>query len=157
MAGFTAMFEIDMKKIIALSTLSQLGIIIITLGAKMPLLSFFHLLSHAFFKAILFICAGIVIHNIKDYQNIRKIGNSLVALPLISSVIIIANLSKFIFFLVIVGTFLTMAYSCRLRYLVSLRLIKRESCFMIIEGDKFIVTGILILIPFSIFGGINLS
>ena len=183
MAGFTAIFEIDMKKIIALSTLSQLGIIIITLGAKIPLLSFFHLLSHAFFKAILFICAGIVIHNIKDYQNIRKIGNSLIALPLISSVIIIANLrlrglpfltgfyskdlileiiiisnlSKFIFFLVIVGTFLTMAYSCRLRYLVSLRLIKRESCFMIIEGDKFIITGILILIPFSIFGGINLS
>merc|ERR1712112_757829 len=158
MAGFTAIFEIDMKKIIALSTLSQLGIIIITLGAKMPLLSFFHLLSHAFFKAILFICAGIVIHNIKDYQNIRKIGNSLIALPLISSeIIIISNLSKFIFFLVIVGTFLTMAYSCRLRYLVSLRLIKRESCFMIIEGDKFIITGILILIPFSIFGGINLS
>merc|ERR1711976_306420 len=183
MAGFTAIFEIDMKKIIALSTLSQLGIIIITLGAKMPLLSFFHLLSHAFFKAILFICAGIVIHNIKDYQNIRKIGNSLIALPLISSVIIIANLrlrglpfltgfyskdlileiiiisnlSKFIFFLVIVGTFLTIAYSCRLRYLVSLRLIKRESCFMIMEGDKFIITGILILIPFSIFGGINLS
>merc|ERR1712098_998163 len=132
---------------------------------------------------ILFICAGIVIHNIKDYQNIRKIGNSLIALPLISSVIIIANLrlrglpfltgfyskdlileiiiisnlSKFIFFLVIVGTFLTMAYSCRLRYLVSLRLIKRESCFMIIEGDKFIIAGMLILIPFSIFGGINLS
>jgi len=182
-AGFTAIFEIDIKKIIALSTLRQLGVIIITLGAKIPLLSFFHLLSHAFFKAILFICAGIVIHNIKDYQNIRKIGNSLISLPLITSVIMIANLrlrglpfltgfyskdlileimiisnlSKFIFIIVIVGTFLTMAYSCRLRYLVTLRLIKRESCFLIIEGDKFIITGIIILIPFSIFGGIRLS
>merc|ERR1711915_1000976 len=85
-AGFTAIFEIDIKKIIALSTLRQLGVIIITLGAKMPLLSL------AFFKAILFICAGIVIHNIKDYQNIRKIGNSLISLPLITSVIMIANL-----------------------------------------------------------------
>merc|ERR1711893_125924 len=91
-AGFTAMGEIDMKKIIALSTLRQLGIIILILGIGNPILSFFHLLSHAFFKAILFICAGIIIHNIKDYQDIRKIGNSLIALPLISSVIIIANL-----------------------------------------------------------------
>ena len=182
-AGFTAIFEIDIKKIIALSTLRQLGVIMITLGAKIPLLSFFHLLSHAFFKAILFICAGIVIHNIKDYQNIRKIGNSLISLPLITSVIMIANLrlrglpfltgfyskdlileiiiisnlSKFIFIMVIAGTFLTIAYSCRLRYLVTLRLIKRESCFLIIEGDKFIITGIIILIPFSIFGGIRLS
>nr|QGX04672.1 NADH dehydrogenase subunit 5 [Undinula vulgaris] len=183
MAGFTAMFEMDMKKIIALSTLSQLGIMMMTLGAKMPLLSFFHLLSHAFFKAMLFMCAGMVIHNMKDYQNIRKMGNSLIALPLISSVMMIANLSlsglpfltgfyskdlilemmimsnlsKFMFFLVMVGTFLTMAYSCRLSYLVSLSLIKSESCFMIMEGDKFMITGMLILMPFSIFGGMNLS
>merc|ERR1712073_183770 len=91
--GFTAIFEIDIKKIIALSTLRQLGVIMITLGAKMPLLSFFHLLSHAFFKAILFICAGIVIHNIKDYQDIRKIGISKNFIPIVSSVILIANIS----------------------------------------------------------------
>ena len=66
-AGFTAIIEIDIKKIIALSTLRQLGIIILTLGIGNPILSFFHLLSHAFFKAMLFICAGIIIHNIKDY------------------------------------------------------------------------------------------
>merc|ERR1712110_1202660 len=75
-AGITAIIEIDMKKIIALSTLRQLGIIILTLGIGNPILSFFHLLSHAFFKAILFMCAGIVIHNMKDYQDIRKIGIS---------------------------------------------------------------------------------
>merc|ERR1711915_334110 len=92
LAGAAAIFEIDIKKIIALSTLRQLGVIIMILGAIEPLLSFFHLLSHAFFKAILFICAGMVIHNIKDYQNIRKIGNSLISLPLITSVIMIANL-----------------------------------------------------------------
>jgi len=73
-AGGAAILEIDIKKIIALSTLSQLGVIIIVLGAGSPILSYFHLLSHAFFKAILFICAGLVIHNIKDYQDIRKMG-----------------------------------------------------------------------------------
>jgi NADH-ubiquinone oxidoreductase chain 5 len=69
-AGLAAILEIDIKKIIALSTLRQLGIIIIILGAGNPILAYFHLLSHAFFKAILFICAGIIIHNIKDYQDI---------------------------------------------------------------------------------------
>merc|ERR1712116_53121 len=73
LAGAAAIFEIDIKKIIALSTLRQLGVIIMILGAIEPLLSFFHLLSHAYFKAILFMCAGMVIHNIKDYQDIRKI------------------------------------------------------------------------------------
>merc|ERR1711893_507761 len=92
-AGFTAMGEIDMKKIIALSTLRQLGIIILILGIGNPILSFFHLLSHAFFKAILFICAGIIIHNIKDYQDIRKIGIRYNNLNYSISIIIIANLS----------------------------------------------------------------
>merc|ERR1712002_1066430 len=73
MAGCAAILEIDIKKVIALSTLSQLGVIIIIIGAGAPVLAYFHLLSHAFFKAILFICAGIIIHNIKDYQDIRKI------------------------------------------------------------------------------------
>merc|ERR1711973_449607 len=93
MSGITAIIEIDIKKIIALSTLSQLGIIIIILGLGNPILSFFHLISHAFFKAILFICAGIIIHNIKDYQDIRKIGFSFNNLNYSISIIIIANLS----------------------------------------------------------------
>merc|ERR1712066_773674 len=73
-AGMTAMVEMDIKKVIALSTLSQLGIMIMILGIGNPVLSFFHLISHAFFKAILFICTGLIIHRIKDYQDIRKIG-----------------------------------------------------------------------------------
>merc|ERR1711978_254760 len=92
-AGITAILEIDIKKIIALSTLSQLGIIILILGIGNPLLSFFHLLSHAFFKAILFMCAGIVIHNIKDYQDIRKIGYRFFNMHFSISIIIIANIS----------------------------------------------------------------
>merc|ERR1712111_54171 len=92
LAGAAAMFEIDIKKIIALSTLRQLGVIIIILGAIEPLLSFFHLLSHAYFKAILFMCAGIVIHNIRDYQDIRKIGGGNILLPIPSAVMITANL-----------------------------------------------------------------
>merc|ERR1711955_180580 len=92
MAGITAMLEIDIKKVIALSTLRQLGVIMITLGELEPILSFFHLLRHAYFKAILFICAGIIIHNIKDYQDIRKIRIILNILPITFRVIIVANL-----------------------------------------------------------------
>merc|ERR1711974_541936 len=83
----------DIKKVIALSTLSQLGIIIIIIGAGAPVLAYFHLLSHAFFKAILFICAGIIIHNIKDYQDIRKIRIISNVIPITFRVIIVANLS----------------------------------------------------------------
>merc|ERR1719187_753116 len=93
MAGITAMIEIDIKKIIALSTLSQLGVIILILGIGNPILSFFHLLSHAFFKAILFICAGIIIHNMKDYQDIRKMGRGQITLGLTIMVLLRANLS----------------------------------------------------------------
>merc|ERR1712141_859666 len=62
-------------------------------GGLEPILSFFHLLRHAYFKAILFICAGIIIHNIKDYQDIRKIRIILSNIPITIRVIIVANLS----------------------------------------------------------------
>merc|ERR1711862_797855 len=91
MAGITAMIEIDIKKVIALSTLRQLGVIIIILGIGNPILSFFHLISHAFFKAILFMCAGIIIHRMKDYQDIRKIGFNYININLSISIIIVAN------------------------------------------------------------------
>merc|ERR1712201_67467 len=115
MAGCAAMLEIDIKKVIALSTLSQLGIIIIIIGAGAPILAYFHLLSHAFFKAILFICAGMIIHNIKDYQDIRKIG--------------LTTIFILIILIILVGTFLTVAYSCRMRFLLGLNLVKSERCF----------------------------
>jgi len=74
MAGASALFEVDIKKVIALSTLSQLGVIFFRLGLIQPFLAFFHLISHAYFKAILFMAAGAIIHSLKDYQDLRKMG-----------------------------------------------------------------------------------
>merc|ERR1712168_160328 len=148
MSGITAIIEIDIKKIIALSTLSQLGIIIIILGLGNPILSFFHLISHAFFKAILFICAGIIIHNIKDYQDIRKIGFSFNNLNYSISIIIL---------FLIIGTILTVLYSCRLNLLISINFLKIERFYFISENSIFILIRIFILLPFSIIGGIILS
>lgn len=74
MASLTALFENDMKKIIALSTLSQLGVIIFCLGLNQPYLTFYHLVTHALFKALLFICAGTFIHCNYNVQDIRILG-----------------------------------------------------------------------------------
>jgi len=182
MAGATALYEIDIKKVIALSTLSQLGVIITILGLNSPILAYFHLLRHAYFKAILFICAGIVIHNIKDYQDIRKIRLILNTIPLVYRVIIVSNLrlcglpflrgfySKdlilevimlknmglFIFTIMLLATFLTVAYSCRIMFMLSTNFIKSEGFIIIMDKDKFIVTGIIYLLSFSIIGGIAL-
>jgi len=72
MARYTALYEIDLKKIVALSTLSQLGLIIISVGLGLYLIAFFHLLVHAFFKALLFITVGGIIHRSSDFQDLRK-------------------------------------------------------------------------------------
>ena len=182
-AGVSAIVEIDIKKVIALSTLRQLGIIIIILGIGNPILSFFHLISHAFFKAILFICAGLIIHRIKDYQDIRKIGFNYINMNLSVSIIIVANIrlcglpflrgfySKdiiieiviikgkrfFLFFLLMIGTGLTVIYSCRLNFLISLNFIKIESFYNISENSNLIISGIIFLIPLSIIGGLIIS
>nr|YP_010701990.1 NADH dehydrogenase subunit 5 [Huananpotamon koatenense]WCL18752.1 NADH dehydrogenase subunit 5 [Huananpotamon koatenense] len=74
MAGLGANFEYDLKKIIALSTLSQLGVMLSILALGFSDLAFFHLLSHALFKALLFMCAGVFIHSSGEYQDIRYMG-----------------------------------------------------------------------------------
>ena len=74
MSGLGANFEIDLKKIIALSTLRQLGVIIFVLALGYKELSFFHLLTHALFKSLLFLCAGAAIHRALDCQDIRGLG-----------------------------------------------------------------------------------
>lgn len=71
MAGLGANFEMDLKKVIALSTLSQLGLMMAILGMGYPQLAFFHLVTHALFKALLFLCAGALIHTLGDNQDIR--------------------------------------------------------------------------------------
>nr|YP_010988642.1 NADH dehydrogenase subunit 5 [Paranaspides lacustris]WOR80934.1 NADH dehydrogenase subunit 5 [Paranaspides lacustris] len=93
MAGLGANFEYDLKKIIALSTLSQLGVMMSILALGFKELAFFHLLTHALFKALLFMCAGVVIHNMKDYQDIRSMGGLVKQMPLSSMLMMLANLS----------------------------------------------------------------
>lgn len=92
-AGIAANYEFDLKKIIALSTLRQLGLIIRILRIGLPDLAFFHLLTHAIFKALLFMCAGVIIHIINDIQDIRFIGGISFYIPLTSLCINISNIA----------------------------------------------------------------
>lgn len=92
-AGIAAIVETDIKKIIALSTLSQLGVIIASLGLDLPNLAFFHLITHAIFKALLFICAGSLINLFSHAQDLRFIGSLTTQMPMLISSIIIANLA----------------------------------------------------------------
>ena len=71
----------DLKKIIAYSTCSQLGYMIFAIGVGSYNISLFHLFNHAFFKALLFLSAGSIIHSISEEQDIRKMGTILVQLP----------------------------------------------------------------------------
>ena len=74
LASLRALKETDAKKIVALSTLSQLGVIVTGFSFNNSRIIFFHLLVHAFFKALLFISTGYVIHNFNNYQNLRVMG-----------------------------------------------------------------------------------
>nr|YP_010126922.1 NADH dehydrogenase subunit 5 [Anopheles funestus-like sensu Spillings et al. (2009)]QPO06749.1 NADH dehydrogenase subunit 5 [Anopheles funestus-like sensu Spillings et al. (2009)] len=148
MAGLGANFEFDLKKIIALSTLSQLGLMMSILSMGFYKLAFFHLLTHALFKALLFMCAGSIIHNMKNSQDIRMMGSLSMSMPLTCSCFNVANLALcgmpflagfyskdlilemvmlsyvniFVFFLFFFSTGLTVCYSFRL-------------CFYSMTGD----------------------
>nr|AGV04747.1 NADH dehydrogenase subunit 5 [Neomysis orientalis] len=93
MSGLAANLEYDLKKIIALSTLSQLGLMMFTLGMGLVTLSFFHLLAHALFKALLFMTAGSLIHAGKNYQDIRSLSGLVMYMPLTTTFMAIANLA----------------------------------------------------------------
>lgn len=92
-ASFSAIYEFDLKKIIALSTLRQLGLIITSLFFGLKDLSFFHLCTHAIFKSLLFLCAGIYIFNINDNQDIRYIGRISLLMPYTTACFIISNIT----------------------------------------------------------------
>lgn len=88
-----AFYEIDLKKIIALSTLRQLGLIIIALRINIYLLAFFHLLTHALFKASLFLCAGRIIHLYNGRQDVRNLNIVSSYIPFTTSCLLICSLS----------------------------------------------------------------
>nr|ARH54449.1 NADH dehydrogenase subunit 5 [Lissodema cursor] len=146
MSGLGANLEFDLKKIIALSTLSQLGLMMSILALGSYELAFFHLLTHALFKALLFMCAGNIIHNSMNFQDIRFMGNLSNLMPLSLSFFNISNLSLcglpflsgfyskdlivevlsmdylnlFIYFIFYVSIGLTVCYSFRLIYYLCL-------------------------------------
>jgi len=93
MSGLSAIFECDIKKVVALSTLSQLGVIISAIGLGFPSLAFFHLLRHALFKALLFVCVGTFINRHAHNQDIRRIGNLCFQSPLTSCCLSIARMA----------------------------------------------------------------
>nr|YP_009465598.1 NADH dehydrogenase subunit 5 [Eurydema maracandica]AUZ97279.1 NADH dehydrogenase subunit 5 [Eurydema maracandica] len=93
MSGLAANFEYDLKKIIALSTLSQLGLMMSVLFMGFCSCAYFHMLTHAFFKALMFLCAGLIIHCMNDSQDIRHMGNLINCIPFTCSCFCISNLS----------------------------------------------------------------
>ena len=179
MAGVGANLEFDLKKIIALSTLSQLGLIIRILSIGFASLAFFHLLTHAIFKALLFICAGVVIHSIKNFQDIRYMGGLINQLPITIVYFNVANLalcgapflagfySKDLilevclfnpiniisFFLYFFSTGLTVCYSFRLIYYVIYRNYRSWNYHSLFDSSYIITFGISGLLFMSLIGG----
>lgn len=88
-----ALTQNNIKKIITFSTSSQLGLIIITIGISQPDLAFLHICTHTFFKAILFMRSGSIIHSLNDEQDIQKIGNLFKTIPFKSSALTTGNLA----------------------------------------------------------------
>nr|QDI93330.1 NADH dehydrogenase subunit 5 [Roburocoris exiguus] len=182
MSGLGANFEFDLKKIIALSTLSQLGLMMSILFVGFPNLAFFHLLTHAFFKALLFLCAGLIIHVMNNSQDIRDMGFLIKTLPYTSSCFIISSFSlvgapflsgfyskdiiiEFLFmneynfmyyFIFLFCVILTMSYSFRL-FNYTMMMGSGNYCFQMYIEDKSMTYSMVILVFFSIFFGVVLN
>ena len=96
-SSLIGLFQQDIKKVIAYSTMSQLGMMVIAIGLSSYNIALFHLINHAFYKGLLFLGAGAVIHAMADNQDFRKYGGLRSFLPLSYSVILIASLSLIAF------------------------------------------------------------
>nr|UOU85247.1 NADH dehydrogenase subunit 5 [Tachydromia umbrarum] len=183
MSGLGANFEFDLKKIIALSTLSQLGLMMSILSMGFSDLAFFHLLTHALFKALLFMCAGAIIHNMNNAQDIRFMGGLCLHMPLTSACFNIANLAlcgmpflagfyskdlilemvsmsyinSFSFFLFFFSTGLTVCYSFRLVYYSMTGDFNYLSLNSLHDEGWIMLRGMLGLVMMSIVGGSMLN
>nr|YP_133765.1 NADH dehydrogenase subunit 5 [Dermatobia hominis]AAR16441.1 NADH dehydrogenase subunit 5 [Dermatobia hominis] len=183
MAGLGANYEFDLKSIIALSTLSQLGLMMSILSMGFYKLAFFHLLTHALFKALLFMCAGAIIHNMNNCQDIRLMGGLSMLMPMTSSCFNVANLAlcgmpflagfyskdlilemvsysyinMFSFFLFFFSTGLTVCYSFRLVYYTMTGVSNFFSLNMLSDEGWIMLKSMLGLLIMSIIGGSMLN
>jgi NADH:ubiquinone oxidoreductase subunit 5 (subunit L)/multisubunit Na+/H+ antiporter MnhA subunit len=178
-----SLMQHDIKKIIAYSTCSQLGYMFLSCGFSLYNVALYHLITHAFFKALLFLCAGSVIHSILDEQDVRKMGALKNLLPLtyssmllgtaaiigfpffsgyyskdliLENVLISHNYLNFIMYCILILTaFLTVFYSMQLIFWVFLTStnIARYKYIYITESSWIINTVLFCLSILSIFVG----
>ena len=182
-SSLIGLFQQDIKKVIAYSTMSQLGMMVIAVGLSSYNLALFHLVNHAFYKGLLFLGAGAVIHAVADNQDFRKYGGLRPFLPLTYSVMLIASLSlvafpfmtgfyskdfilesaygqyyfssTVVYFIATIGAMFTTLYSVKVLYLTFLT---NPNGPLINykhahEGDIFMSLPLIILAIFSIFFG----
>jgi len=182
-SSLIGLFQQDIKKVIAYSTMSQLGMMVIAVGLSSYNVALFHLVNHAFYKGLLFLGAGAVIHAVSDNQDFRKYGGLRPFLPLTYSVMLIASLSLVafpfmtgfyskdfilesaygqfyfssivVYFVATIGAMFTTLYSVKVLYLTFLT---NPNGPLINyknahEGDIFMSLPLIILAIFSIFFG----
>nr|YP_010852802.1 NADH dehydrogenase subunit 5 [Argestina inconstans]WGL40208.1 NADH dehydrogenase subunit 5 [Argestina inconstans] len=179
MAGISANYEFDLKKIIALSTLSQLGLMMSILSMGYYELAYFHLLTHAMFKALLFMCGGKVIHLMNDNQDIRMMGGMSLYIPLTSlclnisnlalcgipflagfyskdlilEMVSMSNLNLIVFFLYYISTGLTMFYTIRLLMYLMVNDYNLLVIYNLYEEDYIMLKSMYMLLFMSLISG----
>src|SRR6516164_1302503 len=182
-SSLIGLFQQDIKKVIAYSTMSQLGMMVIAVGLSSYNVAIFHLINHAFYKGLLFLGAGAVIHAVADNQDFRKYGGLISFLPLTYSVILIASLSLVafpfmtgfyskdfilesaygqyyfssiaVYVITIIGAIFTTLYSVKVLYLTFLTNPNGSIQYYKYahEGNLFLSLPLIILAIFSIFFG----
>nr|YP_010943448.1 NADH dehydrogenase subunit 5 [Symbrenthia silana]WLS55477.1 NADH dehydrogenase subunit 5 [Symbrenthia silana] len=183
MSGICANYEFDLKKIIAFSTLSQLGLMMSILSMGYSDLAFFHLLTHAMFKALLFMCAGMIIHMMNNNQDIRLMGGISFYIPLTSlcmnisnlalcgipflagfyskdmilELFSMSNLNLMIFYLYYFSTGLTVYYSMRLMMYLMINDYNLLSIYSLYDEDYIMLKSMFLLLFMSLISGSFLS